>query len=118
MKQLLFAVFTIVIGLSLTLNTYAQVKEKSEKKETPKEFQKENSSTSAQNIDAVTPINTICPVSKEDADPKVSYTYDGTTYAFCCNKCLKKFKADPEKYINRMKEDEKPIEKSKTESKD
>jgi P-type Cu+ transporter len=41
----------------------------------------------------------ICPVTGEDADPEVSYTYEGTTYHFCCNGCVAKFKKDPGKYI-------------------
>jgi P-type Cu+ transporter len=41
----------------------------------------------------------VCPVTGEDADPDVSYAYKGTTYYFCCEGCVKKFKKDPEKYI-------------------
>jgi P-type Cu+ transporter len=41
----------------------------------------------------------ICPVTGENADPEVSYAYNGKTYYFCCNGCVKKFKADPAKYI-------------------
>lgn len=47
-------------------------------------------------------LNTICPVSKEEADPKITATYNGKTYALCCKTCLKKFNKDPEKYINKM----------------
>jgi YHS domain-containing protein len=41
----------------------------------------------------------LCPVTGEEADPEITYEYEGTTYSFCCNHCLKKFKADPAKYI-------------------
>jgi P-type Cu+ transporter len=41
----------------------------------------------------------ICPVTGEDADPEVSYTYEGKTYYFCCNGCVTKFKKEPTKYI-------------------
>jgi Cu+-exporting ATPase len=43
--------------------------------------------------------NLICPVTGENADPDVSYAYNGTTYHFCCEGCIAKFKKDPEKYI-------------------
>ena len=41
----------------------------------------------------------ICPVTGEDADSDVSYAYNGKTYYFCCEGCVKKFKKDPAKYI-------------------
>jgi len=46
------------------------------------------------------PINTKCPVSGEDIDPKITFVYNGYTYAFCCTDCLKKFKDNPEKYVS------------------
>jgi YHS domain-containing protein len=118
MKKFLIGFFTVIIGLSLTIGSYAQEKEKSDNSNQPvKEVQKNVDTNSNIQVKEGTPVNTICPVSKEDADPKVTYNYNGKTYAFCCNKCLKKFKADPEKYIKRMNEDEKPVEKAKDESK-
>lgn len=47
-------------------------------------------------------LNTVCPVSKEEADPKITANYNGKTYALCCKTCLKKFQKDPEKYIQKM----------------
>jgi len=41
-----------------------------------------------------------CPVSGDKASGKVTYIYQGKTYSFCCRKCLKDFKKNPEKYIN------------------
>lgn len=41
----------------------------------------------------------ICPVTGEEADPDVSYAYQGKTYYFCCKGCVTKFKKDPAKYI-------------------
>jgi YHS domain-containing protein len=108
MRQSLFGIFTLFIGLSLTIGIYAQEKEKTEKKESTKEVQKEIQRTSAQKVDDGKPVNTVCPVSGEDVDPEVIYVYNGKTYALCCNKCLKKFKADPEKYISRLNSSEKP----------
>lgn len=66
-------------------------------------------------VEAGTPVNTICPVSKEEADAAITHTYEGKTYAFCCNSCLKKFKGDPEKYISRMNREKAPEEKEVTE---
>jgi YHS domain-containing protein len=43
-----------------------------------------------------------CPVSGEPIDHEgapVNFTYLGTEYQFCCGGCLKKFKAEPIKYI-------------------
>lgn len=117
MRQLLFVIFTLLIGLSLTIGMYAQEKEKTEKKEPPKEIQKQIPTTSVQKIDDGKPVNSVCPVSGEDVDPEVTYAYNGKTYGLCCTKCLKKFKADPEKYISRLdpieKPDDKPAEKGK-----
>jgi YHS domain-containing protein len=46
-----------------------------------------------------TPVNKYCPVNPKDPiDPKVTYTYNGKTYGFCCPDCIADFKKDPEKY--------------------
>jgi YHS domain-containing protein len=44
------------------------------------------------------PVNTKCPVTGEDIDSKITTVYDGKTYAFCCEDCIKAFKKNPEKY--------------------
>jgi YHS domain-containing protein len=49
------------------------------------------------------PINTKCPVSGEDIDPKITEVYNGLTYGFCCKDCEKKFNDNPEKYISAVK---------------
>lgn len=56
---------------------------------------------SAKKISAVCPVmgTTIPDVSK--ASDKM--VYKGKTYYFCCPSCKPMFKADPEKYINKMK---------------
>lgn len=44
----------------------------------------------------------LCPVSGEPVDQEgtpVKYSYLGKEYTFCCNGCVKKFKAEPIKYI-------------------
>jgi YHS domain-containing protein len=45
-------------------------------------------------------VNQLCPVSgdKLGAAGKFSYDYQGKTYGFCCLKCVKVFKKNPEKY--------------------
>ncbi|MCR4417790.1 MAG: YHS domain-containing protein [Ignavibacteria bacterium] len=41
----------------------------------------------------------VCVVTGEEADPELKMEYKGETYYFCCKKCMKKFKDNPEKYI-------------------
>lgn len=43
---------------------------------------------------SVEPLNTVCPVSGKAADPKVTFAYEGITYAFADDTCRKKFEAD------------------------
>ena len=51
----------------------------------------------------------VCPVSGEEIGKgtNITYEYKGKTYRFCCLDCLEAFKKDPEKYIEKMKEQEK-----------
>ena len=49
-------------------------------------------------------IQTTCPVSGEklgegDMGKPASVSYKGRTVGFCCNMCVKKFEADPAKYL-------------------
>jgi len=49
------------------------------------------------------PVNQFCPViTEEEIDPEITTVYQGKTIAFCCDRCLAKFKADPEKYVSRL----------------
>ncbi|GEM_PF-766419 len=48
--------------------------------------------------------NLICPVTGEDADSAVSLAHDGTTYYFCCDGCLDKFRENPDKYMKSSNE--------------
>ncbi len=50
-------------------------------------------------------VNTKCPVTGEDVDPAVTYTYKGRTYAFCCNGCVARFKKTPESFLKNMKDE-------------
>lgn len=48
-------------------------------------------------------VNTACPVMPEhQAKADRTVEYKGKTYGFCCKSCIKKFKADPEKFIAGM----------------
>jgi len=48
-------------------------------------------------------INEWCPVmTDEKIDPAITIEYRGKTVAFCCDLCLKKFRANPEKYVSRL----------------
>jgi YHS domain-containing protein len=53
---------------------------------------------------------TLCPVTGEEINPDVSFEYHGQTIYFCCNSCKRKFKADTEKYMKILKENEKQLE--------
>lgn len=48
-----------------------------------------------------------CPVSGDavggDKGPPVEVTYQGKTYTLCCKSCVRKFNANPEKYIKSQK---------------
>jgi hemoglobin len=43
---------------------------------------------------ASAPINTECPISGKAVDPKITFAYEGATYAFHNDDCRKKFAAD------------------------
>ena len=59
------------------------------------------------------PIPGKCPVMpEEDADPDITTEVDGKTYSFCCNKCVRAFQANPDKYLKKVdKKDEKKDDK-------
>lgn len=42
---------------------------------------------------------TLCPVSGDPIDAKVSTDYKGRRVYFCCAMCIKDFQADPAKYL-------------------
>ena len=49
--------------------------------------------------------NKICPVSQEPVDEMgepVVYEYKGMKINFCCKACVKDFKKNPEKYMDRL----------------
>ncbi len=47
------------------------------------------------------PVNKFCAVEQDhEIDPKVTYVWNGKTYAFCCKDCIDEFKKNPDKYKN------------------
>jgi uncharacterized membrane protein/YHS domain-containing protein len=48
-------------------------------------------------------------MTEEKADPKITTEYRGKTVAFCCDRCLAKFRADPEKYLGRLPQFADPV---------
>ena len=48
-------------------------------------------------------IQATCPVSGEELEDSAIFTdFEGRRIFFCCNKCEKSFKADPQKYLKKM----------------
>jgi uncharacterized membrane protein/YHS domain-containing protein len=48
------------------------------------------------------PINTTCPITGLAIDPIKIALYDGKTIAFCCDKCLAKFKKNPNPVLAKL----------------
>lgn len=105
-------VFIVCLGISLTTSVFAQQKEKKDKDKT-KTTQVDTKNTDPQYNDVVsvkegTPVNSTCPVSGEElGDDTQLIKYHGEIIGVCCKKCLKKIKADPDKYLKRLKRDNK-----------
>lgn len=104
MKKYLLIVFAVFLTVSFT-NSFAQEKENVKKEEKVQVIDSSKVEKVNQASIVQEKLNTICPVSNEEADPEITYAYNGKTYSLCCNKCLKKFKANPEKYISRMEKE-------------
>jgi len=48
-------------------------------------------------------LNEWCPVmTDEKADPAFTITYQGKEIRFCCDRCIAKFRANPNKYLDRL----------------
>lgn len=48
-----------------------------------------------------------CPVMGDPIDPDVFAEYEGRKVYFCCEDCVKKFKANPEKYLAKLNQKDK-----------
>src|SRR5450631_2743394 len=47
-----------------------------------------------------TAIDPVCGMTVDPKSAPAQTTHQGTTYYFCCSHCLKKFDADPNKYLH------------------
>lgn len=52
------------------------------------------------------PVNAVCPVTDDKADPAITTTYKGKTIAFCCEDCVKDFNKAPTKFIKKVEAEE------------
>lgn len=49
------------------------------------------------------PINVLCPVmAEEEVKPEFTTIFEGRVVGFCCEKCLAKFTANPNRYVERL----------------
>ena len=107
MKKTAVIVLIFLFGISLTSAVYSQQKEKKENNNTTKVDTKKNNDSQFDQVVSVTegkPVNSVCPVSGEELDKDQQLVkYKGEIIGLCCKKCLKKIKADPEKYMKRLK---------------
>lgn len=96
MKKTLFIVLAIFLMFSLS-GVSAQEKTKKEKRQKTSMMMQKNMTKKTDSTN-VYPKKLMCPVMKMEAKKDINYTYKGKKYYFCCNDCLSKFKANPEKY--------------------
>lgn len=92
MKIKIISFFIVIIALSLNIS-YAQYKMNSKEMKKMETTKKTDVKSSGKFV------NNVCIVSHEEIDSKYFADYNGKTYGFCCNTCLKKFKKDPAKYV-------------------
>lgn len=52
------------------------------------------------------PVNAVCPVTDDKADPAITTAYKGKTIAFCCEDCVKDFNKEPTKFIKKVEAEE------------
>ncbi|MGA7836629.1 MAG: hypothetical protein WB996_01575 [Ignavibacteriaceae bacterium] len=108
MKRLGLTIFVLALIVGFSGNVFAQQKEKKEDAKTTKvDVKKQDPDfNKVVSIKEGTPVNSVCPVSGEELDEDQQLIkYKGEVMAVCCKKCLKKIKADPEKYMKRLKRD-------------
>lgn len=89
MNRFFLSLFTILLVVSFSLSAQDDKKGTQETKDKKVEVASQT-------------LNTICPVSKEEADSKIVAEYKGQKVALCCKTCLKKFQKNPEKYIKNL----------------
>ncbi len=102
LNNLIYFLIFIILILFVTNHNYliAQEKSKSTQKESVQKKDDQSKQTPKSGIKQdKNAEELICIVSGEEADPELKMEYKGKTYYFCCKKCVKKFKENPEKYI-------------------
>jgi len=112
MKKLFFVTVLAAVMVPL-VSVYAQQRDMHhENMQMPTamdEQKQEGASPDTQNpsLKAINAGNKICPVSGEKINEKTkaTYEYNGKIYNFCCPMCIDEFKKDPEKYIEKVKEE-------------
>ena len=114
-KTSLFTFILILVSIGFISVANAQQKEKKDNNKTTQQVDTKNTDPQYNEVVSVkegTPVNSTCPVSGEElGDDQQLIKYHGEIIAVCCKKCLKKIKADPEKYMKRLKRDSKAEQK-------
>ena len=115
MKRFMIIPFIVLFAFILSINSSAQDKKMEMKKkvETTETKIMDIKHEVENKVVNIKPVNTVCPVSGEEVDPKITAVYQDKTYSFCCKSCLKKFNKDPEKYVSKLSEDGKSLKKNK-----
>lgn len=104
--------FFFFAGLTASANSFNLNAQEKQKKETVKQDKVsktvdekksdvKSSTSTKKEKEVVKSDDLVCIVSGEEADPEFKMEYNGQTYYFCCKKCMKKFKNNPEKYISK-----------------
>lgn len=94
--------FSILI-LSFLLVGYCFAQDKGSQKGSHSQHMLGNEDAISEDIFKTGPSVGICPVMGGTKSDKYSYTYKGKVYYFCCPRCIKAFKENPEKYISKVK---------------
>lgn len=106
MKYLVFFVILGLVSINLASKAWTQeMQMHNEKMQMHHEaMQMKQETTSQANEGEVEDVgNKICPIMGQPVDKNISYVYEGKRYYFCCSACVDTFKADPEKYIKKLK---------------
>lgn len=109
MKKIGLITLLVIFGLSFTICTNAQEKTEKDSKTVKTEMKSEKTQTDeVVSVTKGNPVNSFCPVSGEELDEDQQLVkYKSEIIAVCCKKCEKKIKADPEKYLKKLKRDKK-----------
>jgi YHS domain-containing protein len=96
---ILISFFLIYFDSPASAKNLPQDKQTKKEVTTEKQTKQSPSKKEETQVKKVEKESLVCAVTGEEADPEIKMDYKGKTYYLCCNKCLKKFKSNPEKYI-------------------